>query len=72
MTDGDVERRASRVARWTAFGTTVLVGVHIAVRLRSVPPALQTTGRTIGALAVILWYYLTFRIVKRAAVEWLK
>ena len=72
MSDGDAERRASRIARWTAFSTTLLVAVYFAVRLRAVPPALQTTGRTVAGSAVIVWYYLTFRVVKRAAVEWLK
>lgn len=72
MTPGDVERRASRVARWVAFGTTLVVGAYVAVRLRAVPPASRATGRLVSGFAVVAWYVLTFRIVKRVALEWLK
>jgi hypothetical protein len=64
------ERRASRVARWWALGSTVLVGVYLAVMMRPVPPVWQTSGRTIAALTIVIWYYLTYRIVKRVALEW--
>ena len=68
MTPG--ERRASRVARWSALGSTLLVGIYLAVRLRPLPPAWRATGRTVAALTIIIWYYLTYRIVKRVALEW--
>lgn len=72
MTPEDAGRRASRAARWVAFGTTLVVGVYVALRLRSVPPVWRATSRMISALAVVAWYVLTYRIVKRVALEWLK
>jgi hypothetical protein len=64
------ERRASRVARWSALGSTLLVGVYLAVILRPLPPVWQATGRGLAALTIIIWYHLTYRIVKRVALEW--
>ena len=64
------ERRASRVARWWALGSTLLVGVYLAVMMRPVPPVWQATSRTIAALTIVIWYYLTYRIVKKVALEW--
>lgn len=68
MTPG--ERRASRVARWSALVSTLLVGVYLAVMLRPLPPFWRATGRTVAALTIAIWYYLTYRIVKRVALEW--
>lgn len=64
------ELSASRVARWSALGTTLLVGIYLAVVLRPLPPVWRATGRTLAALTVVIWYYLTYRIVKRVALEW--
>jgi len=58
-------RRSARVARWVAFGTTVLFGVYVAVRLRALPPAYRGTGRTVATIALVVWYYLTYRTVKQ-------
>jgi hypothetical protein len=55
-----------------AIVTTVMIAGYVILRLRSVAPAWQTTARTVGAFAVVAWYFLTYRIVKRIAVEWLK
>ena len=64
------ELRARRVARWLAFGTTLLVVVYLAVVLRPLPPPWRATGRTLAAMTIVIWYYLTYRIVKRVALEW--
>jgi hypothetical protein len=64
------ERRAARLARWSAFGSTVLVGVYLVVMLRPLPPVWRPMGRTMAALTIVIWYYLTYRIVKRVALEW--
>jgi hypothetical protein len=64
------ERRASRVARWWAFGSTVLVGVYVAVMMRPLAPAWRATGRIVAGLTIAIWYYLTYRIVKKVALEW--
>jgi hypothetical protein len=40
--------------------------------LRTAAPASQTMARTVGAVAAVAWYVLTFRIVQRMALEWLK
>jgi hypothetical protein len=64
MTD---PRRAARVARWTAFGTTLVFGGYLVLRLREMQPALRGTGRLVAAIAIVVWYYLTYRIVKQFA-----
>jgi hypothetical protein len=66
------ERRARRVARWSALGATLLVGVYLAVMLRPLPPVWRATGRAVAALTIVVWYYLMYRIVKRVALEWRK
>jgi len=60
-------RRAARTARWTALGTTLAFGVYLALRLRAMTPAWRSTGRTVAAVALVTWYYLTYRIVKHIA-----
>ena len=67
-----VERQASRVGRLTAIVTTLLLGAYVILTLRSVAPAWQATARIVGAVAVVVWYLLTYRIAKRIALEWLK
>ena len=64
------ERTAARVARWSALGSSLLVGIYLAVRLRPLAPVWRTTGRTVAALTIVIWYYLTYRIVKKVALEW--
>lgn len=64
------ERRAARVARWSALGSTLLVAIYLAVRLGPLPAPWRAPGRTVAALTIIIWYYLTYRIVKRVALEW--
>ena len=64
------ERIASRVARWSALGSSLLVGIYLAARLRPLAPVWRVTGRTIAALTIVIWYYLPYRIVKKVALEW--
>ena len=67
-----VASKASRIGRLTAIVTTLLVAGYLVVTLRSVAPAWQTTARTVGAVAAVAWYLLTYRIAKRIAREWLQ
>jgi hypothetical protein len=62
-----VRRRASRIARWVALGTTLPLAVYVTVTLPRLPAA-----RVVGAAGVVLWYVLTFVIAKRVATEWLR
>jgi hypothetical protein len=55
-----------------AVVTTLLLAGYLMLTLRSTPLASQTTARTVGAVAAVAWYLLTFRIVQRFAFEWLK
>jgi Na+-translocating ferredoxin:NAD+ oxidoreductase RnfD subunit len=64
------ERTAARVARWSALGSSLVVGIYLAVRLRPLAPAWRATARTIAAVTNIICYYLTYRIVKKVALEW--
>ena len=68
----DVTRKASRIGRLAAIVTTLLLAGYLLVTLRSVGPAWQTTARTVGAAAAVAWYLLSYRIVQRIALEWLK
>lgn len=68
----DVTRKASRLGRLVAIVTTLLVVGYLMLTLRTVAPASQTMARTVGAVAAVAWYVLTFRIVQRMALEWLK
>jgi len=62
-----VERRAARIARLVAIGTTLPLAAYVTW---SLPP--DRTARLVGAGSVVLWYLLTFLIAKRVAVEWTK
>lgn len=68
----NVTRTASRSGRVVAVLTTLLVAGYLMLTLRSLAPAWQATARTVGAVAAVAWYLLTFRIVQRIAFEWLK
>lgn len=68
----DVTRRASRLGRLVAIVTTLMVVGYLMLTLRSVPTASQATARTVGAVAAVAWYVLTFRIAQRIAFEWLR
>jgi hypothetical protein len=52
--------------------TTGLLAGYLVVTLRSVAPGWQTTARTVGAAAAVAWYLLSYRIVQRVALEWLR
>ena len=67
-----VTRKASYIGRLVAVVTTLLLAVYLVLTLRSVPPAWQGTARAVGGVAAVTWYLLTYRIVKRIALEWLK
>ncbi len=55
-----------------ALVTTVLLAGYVMLTLRSVSPDWQATARTVGAVAVVAWYLLTYRIAMRIALEWLR
>jgi hypothetical protein len=65
--DPAVLRKAARIGRITAIGTTLPLAVYVALGF----PA-ERTARIVGAGLVLLWYGLTFTIAKRVAQEWLK
>ncbi len=62
-----LERRATKVARLVAIGTTIPLAVYVAMAL-----PVERTARLVGAVSVLLWYVLTFMITKRVTLEWLK
>jgi hypothetical protein len=59
-------RRASRIGRWAAVGTSLPLAGYVTLTL---PP--DRTARLVVAAAVVLWYGLTFLIARRVAMEWL-
>ena len=61
-----VARRAGRIARWVAMGTTVPLAVYVTLTL----PA-TGNAHILGAAAVVAWYVITARIARRIAWEWL-
>jgi hypothetical protein len=62
-----LERRASKIARLAAIGTTLPLAGYVALSL-----PVERTARLVGAASVLLWYVLTFVISRRIALEWLK
>jgi len=66
------QRRAIRLARWVSLGSGLGFAGYLTLMLRSVPPGWLGTGRTMSALAVVAWCVLTYQIVKRVALQWLK
>ena len=59
-------RRAGRIGRWVAMGTTAPLAVYVTLTL----PA-TANARILGASAVVAWYVITARIARRIAWEWL-
>jgi len=62
-----VGRRAARIARLVAAGTTIPLAIYVTLSL----PATRE-ARIVGAAAVVVWYVLTSVIGRRIAWEWLK
>ena len=62
-----IQRRAARIARLVAIGTTLPLAAYVAWSLPT-----ERSARLVGAGSVVLWYLLTFLIGKRIALEWLK
>jgi len=62
-----LNRRASRIARFVAIGTTLPLAVYLALAL-----PVERTARLVGAACVLLWYVLTFLIARRVTLEWIK
>lgn len=62
-----VVRRATRISRWVAMGTTLPLAVYMTVTL----PA-ERTARLMGLVFVLIWFLLSALIAKRVALEWLK
>jgi len=62
-----VDRKAARIGRLVAMGTTLPLALYVTWSL----PATQN-ARIVGAGSVLLWYVLTSLIAKRIALEWLK
>ena len=55
-----------------AVVTTLLLAGYMMLTLQSVSPDWRATARLVAAVAVVAWYLLTYRIVQRIALEWLK
>ena len=62
-----IERRAGRIARLVALGSTVIFGVYVALRVPDDP-----TARMVCGVSVAIWYVLTNIIVKRVLRQHLK
>ncbi len=67
-----VARKASRIGRLVAAATTLALVGYLVVALRMVAPPWGATARTVGAVAAVAWYLLTYRIARRVALEWVK
>lgn len=63
----EVVRRAGRISRWVAMGTTLPLALYMTLSL----PATRS-ARLMGLVAVLVWYLLSSLIAKRVALEWMK
>jgi hypothetical protein len=61
---GELSRRASRLARRISFPTTLLVALYVTYRL---PPL--DLARFYGVLAVLVTYIVVHKVVHRVALE---
>ena len=61
---GELSRRASRLARRISFPTTLLVAVYVTLRLPPFPLA-----RVYGVIAVLVTYIVVRKVVHRVALE---
>lgn len=55
-----IERKAARIARLIALGSTALFGVYVLLRIPD-----DRMARMVSGVAVALWYLLTNLIVRR-------
>jgi len=62
-----LQRRATRIARLVAIGTTLPLAVYVAWTM-----PVERTARIVAAAGVLLWYVCTFLIAKRVSLEFLK
>ncbi|HEY6809402.1 MAG TPA: hypothetical protein VI160_11520 [Gemmatimonadales bacterium] len=62
-----LRRKSARIGRWVAMGTTLPLALYLTWTLPT-----DRNLRLAAAVTVLLWYALTFLIVKRTAWEWLK
>ena len=64
----DTARRSERLARLVALGSAVLLAGYVALRLLpGVRASLLGTARAVAAVAVVAWWWLTYRIAKEVA-----
>jgi len=56
----NIERRAGRIARLVALGSTAIFGVYVVLRVPDDP-----TARMVSGVSVAIWYILTNLIAKR-------
>jgi lipopolysaccharide export LptBFGC system permease protein LptF len=63
----EIARRAGRIARWVALGSTVLLAVYVGLRMPRDP-----TSRSVGAMAVVAWYLMVNLIVRRILTQHLR
>ncbi|MFQ5549743.1 MAG: hypothetical protein ACE5FJ_00730 [Gemmatimonadales bacterium] len=58
----EIDRKAVRIARTVALISTMAVGLYAHLSLPE-----SETARTVGAVAVVLWFALSYTAVVRAA-----
>src|SRR2546427_7822825 len=64
---GLLERRASRLGRRAALGTSLALPGYLALTLRAVAPPWAGTARPLALVAVGAWYLLTHPIAEKVA-----
>lgn len=65
----EIERRAGRIARLAAAIGTLLVALYVWLRM---PAQAADVQRLVAALGVVIWYVLSFVVVKRVCREYLR
>ena len=62
-----IDRRSSRIGRWVAGVSTVAMALYVWLNMPD-----DATARTVGIIAVVAWYVLTFLVAKRVVREYLR
>ena len=63
----EIARRAARLGRRVALGTTAPMALYVWLRMPNLPIA-----RVVGVIGVAAWYVLSYLVVKRIAEQYLQ
>jgi hypothetical protein len=65
---GETKRRSARLARRVALASTLVLSAYLGARfLPGVERPFQGTARSVAVVAIVAWWWLSYRIAKEVA-----